>query len=123
MRELLAKIEEKQTAAKGFLEANDTEKAQGCMTEIADLQAQYEIAEKLFKGRAEQGSLMASQTKRKTLPKNPTLRLLLAMSARWLAKAPLRRTSQWGITARSSLAPLQTVSSIRLRKSAPFLRA
>ena len=49
MRELLAKIEEKQTAAKGFLEANDTEKAQGCMTEIADLQAQYEIAEKLFK--------------------------------------------------------------------------
>ena len=49
MRELLAKIEEKQTAAKGFLEANDTEKAQGCMAEIAELQAQYEIAEKLFK--------------------------------------------------------------------------
>ena len=64
MRELLAKIEEKQTAAKGFLEANDTEKAQDCMTEIADLQAQYEIAEKLF--RAEQNEVPDTNPTEKT---------------------------------------------------------
>lgn len=49
MREILAKIEEKQTEAKGFLESKETEKAQACMKEIDDLQKQYEIAEKLFK--------------------------------------------------------------------------
>ena len=49
MRELLAQIEAKQAEAKGFLETSETEKAQGCMTEIEDLQKQYEIAEKLFR--------------------------------------------------------------------------
>ena len=64
MRELLAAIEAKQTEAKGFLEANDTEKAQGCMTEIEDLQAQYEIAEKLF--RAEQNEVPDTKPTEKT---------------------------------------------------------
>lgn len=49
MRELLAKIEEKRATAKSYLEANDTEKAAAAMTEIEDLQKQYEIAEKLLK--------------------------------------------------------------------------
>ena len=48
MRELLAKIEENRNAAKGFLEANETAKAQDCMTVNEDLEKQYEIAEKLF---------------------------------------------------------------------------
>ncbi len=54
MRELLAKIEAKQTEAKGYLEANDTAKAQACMTEIEDMQKQYEIAEKLFRAEQEE---------------------------------------------------------------------
>jgi HK97 family phage major capsid protein len=64
MRELLAAIEAKQTEAKGFLEAKETAKAQGCMTEIEDLQAQYEIAEKLF--RAEQNEVPDTKPTEKT---------------------------------------------------------
>ena len=64
MRELLAKIEAKQTEAKGFLESNETEKAQGCMTEIEDLKKQYEIAEKLFQ--AEQAEVPDTKPTEKT---------------------------------------------------------
>ena len=49
MREILAAIESKRVEAKSHLDSGDTEKAQGCMSEIDDLQKQYEVAEKLFK--------------------------------------------------------------------------
>ena len=54
MRELLAAIEAKQGEAKGFLETGETTKAQECMTSIDDMQAQYEIAEKLFQAEKEE---------------------------------------------------------------------
>lgn len=49
MREILAKIEEKQKEARGFADANETEKATAALNEIDDLQKQYVNEEKLFK--------------------------------------------------------------------------
>lgn len=49
MRDLLAQMEAKRKSATTHLEDGDTQKAQAVMTEIDDLKAQYEIAEKLFK--------------------------------------------------------------------------
>lgn len=49
MRELLARMQAVREAVKAYLEGNDTEKAQTGMKELEDLQAQYEMHEKLFK--------------------------------------------------------------------------
>jgi HK97 family phage major capsid protein len=49
MRELLARMQAVREAVKGHLEGSDTEKAQAGMRELEDLQAQYEMHEKLFK--------------------------------------------------------------------------
>lgn len=48
MRELLAAMEARREAAKGFLAEQDTEKAQKAMDELDELEKQYKIAEKLF---------------------------------------------------------------------------
>lgn len=49
MREILAAIEVKQKEGRGFADADETEKAAACLTEIDALQKQYETEEKLFK--------------------------------------------------------------------------
>ena len=49
MRELLSTIETKRKEARGFQDSGDTEKAAATLTEMEDLQAQYEVEEKLFK--------------------------------------------------------------------------
>lgn len=48
MRDLLASLEAKRKEAAGFLETKETEKAQSVMTEIEDLQKQYNIAKALY---------------------------------------------------------------------------
>lgn len=49
MRELLAALEAKTKEARGHQEAKDTEKTAAAVTEIEELQRQYEMEEKLFK--------------------------------------------------------------------------
>ena len=49
MRELLAAIEAKTKEMRGFLDANDTEKAKECDTAIEALKEQYSLEEKCFK--------------------------------------------------------------------------
>jgi len=49
MRELLVQIEAKTKEARYFQDAKDTEKASSAMTEIENLQKEYEVEEKLFK--------------------------------------------------------------------------
>lgn len=48
MREILKKIEEKQVIANEYLETKELEKAEGVISEIEDLQKEYEVAAKLF---------------------------------------------------------------------------
>lgn len=48
MREILKKIEEKQVIANEYLETKEIEKAEGVISEIEDLQKEYEVAAKLF---------------------------------------------------------------------------
>lgn len=48
MRDLLASIEAKRKEAAGFLDTKETEKAEGVMNEIKDLQRQYDIAKALY---------------------------------------------------------------------------
>lgn len=54
MRELLAAIEAKRKEARSFQDANDTEKASASITEMEELQKQYEVEEKLFRAEQEE---------------------------------------------------------------------
>ena len=94
-------------------------KAQGCMTEIADLQAQYEIAEKLFK--AEQSKVPDGnhRGKERHRRRKPTLRLLLAMlDDGWQTCSAEHHDGQQ--RRNHPRPPLQTASSIRSRKFARY---
>lgn len=93
MRELLAKIEEKQTAAKGFLESKDTEKAQACMKEIDDLQKQYEIAEKLFKAEQSKVPDNSAEEEKKTDGFNVISKMLRKKSLTETEKALITGTN------------------------------
>ena len=48
MRDILAAIEAKTAEAKTALAAGETEKSAGIMSEVEDLQKQYDLAKKIF---------------------------------------------------------------------------
>lgn len=90
MREILAKIEEKQKAAKSSFDASETEKAKTALDEADALQKEFEVAKRLF------------EAERQTVPDDPepTDKMVggFGIIAKMLRKQPLDTTEKALIT-------------------------
>lgn len=107
MRELLEKIKAKRSEAKGFLASGETEKAQGCMNEITDLQKQYDIAKSIFEAEKEKvPDEEPEDTKKKTSGFN--------IIAKMLRKQPLNETEKAMVTDGASGENLLIPEDVRL---------